>query len=216
MQRFIIAMLLALGALGLLVVAAWYFSQPSVGWQLAGHRIAKAKTFAEAKREIAAVEQPPDHEPALRELVSGWGTGNSLFDFYLAAYLADRQSSEDLRRLFSLELSWRPELIEEWAHFWSWHTRQPPADEIASVKDYLAALSSADPPRQLTWREVLDLQAAMALTGHADSAVRLSPDNWANRYRTWHDGAADFSHIRRPEKPLPNWQGPAPTLPDDR
>jgi hypothetical protein len=216
MRRFLLPIVFASAVIGSILVAGWYFNRPTIALQLAGHRIAQAKSFAEAKREIAAIEQQTDHEEALRELVSRWGSGSAMFDFYLAAYLSSWQSSEDLRRLFSLELSWRRERLEEWAHFWTWHTRQSPADEVASIADYLAALSSADPPRQLTWREVLDLQAAMALTGDADSAVRLSPDNWADRYRAWHDRAPDYSRIHRSEKPLPNWQGAAPTLPDEQ
>ena len=210
MQRLLLATMCAFAVLCLIVGAWWYIDRSSVGSQLASYRIGQAQSFEQAKREIAAVEQQPNAEPALRELVSGWRTGNQSFDFYLATYLGDPQCSEALRRLFSLELAWRPELLGDWAHYWSWRCKQSPADEIAAISDYLAALSAADSVRQLTWREVLDVQAAFVLTGHDDLSRRLAPDNWAERYRAWRKAKPDLKQVPRPEKPLPDWQGPLP------
>jgi len=200
-------------ALGLAIVVWNYSHRPVVGAQLAAYRIGQARSFDEAKREIAAIERQPNNDESLRELVSGWRIGSQSFDFYLAAYLSDRQSSEGLRRLFSLELSWQPERLTDWAHFWSWRSKLAPADEIASIADYLAALSAAADRRELTWREVLDFQAALALTGHADLARRLAPDNWQGRYRAWSESRPDFTQVGRPDRPLPGWQGAAPHNP---
>lgn len=210
MRPYLLATILAAAVVGLAVGIWWYVELGPAGSQLASYRIGQAKNFDQAKREIAAVERQPNAEKALRNLVSGWRTGNQSFDFYLASYLRDPQCGEALRRKFSLELAWRPELLADWAHYWSWRTRQPPADEIASIRDYLAALSAAEAPRPLTWREVLDLQAALALTGHGDLARRIGPDNWAERYRTWLKGESAFAAVDRPDQPLPDWQGPLP------
>jgi hypothetical protein len=213
MRRYWLAGVVVAGAFGL-AIAVWNYSyRPAVGAQLAAYRVGQAHSFDEAKREIAAVERQPNHDERLRELGSGWRTGSQTFDFYLAAYLGDRQSSEGLRRLFSLELSWRPERLADWAHFWSWRCRLAPADEIASIADYLAALSAAAEGRELSWREVLDFQAALALTGHAELARRLGPDNWKGRYRTWSESRPDFTQVSRPDRPLPGWQGPVPQYP---
>jgi hypothetical protein len=216
MRQFLLVTFFAAVVLGLVAAIWWYMGRASVGSQLAGYRIGQAKRLSEAKREIAAIERQPNHDEALRQLVSGWRMGNQSFDFYLAAYLSDRQSSEDLRRLFSLELSWRSELLADWAHYWSWRSKQAPPDEIASIADYLAALSSADSQRRLTWREVLDFQAALALTDHADLARRLGPENWTERYRAWRESVPDVTQPRRPDLPLPGWQGPAPEMSDER
>ncbi len=58
-------------------------------------------------------------------------------------------------------------------------------DRIASLRDYLQTLHVADPPRELTWRDVLDFQAAVQLTGHGELAHRLTPDNWRGRFARW-------------------------------
>jgi hypothetical protein len=211
MRRYWLVAVVAAAALGL-AIALWSYSHhPAVGAQLAVYRIGQARSFDEAKREIAAVERQPKNDESLRELVSAWRSGNQAFDLYLASYLGDRQSSEALRRLFSLELSWHSERLVDWAHFWSWRSRLEPAEEIASVADYLAALSTAGDGRGLTWREVLDFQAALALTGSTDLARRLGPDNWQDRYRVWSEGKPDFVSVARPERPLPDWQGAIPS-----
>lgn len=220
----------------------------AVGAQLASYRIGQTTTYAEAAKKIAEIEQSGD-PAALSELVSGWGTGNDRFDYYLARYVAEPPSNqapsreapsrdapsrdapsreapsrEALREAFSRELSWRPALVARWAHFWSWQVKQSPAEEIASIRGYLAALLQADPPRKLSWREVLALQAVFALTGHADAAHRLDTTNWRARFERAESGfggqgSADADtkaaqleapSVERPETPLPGWKGPLP------
>jgi hypothetical protein len=202
MRRLLLAAVLTIGVVGLAALA-WYLRRASLDSQLASFRVGRAATFEQAKREIAALEERPDRDEALRELTSGWRTGNPSFDRYLAMYVSDRASSEALRSAFSHELSWRPELLADWAHFWSWRAKQAPPDEIASIAGYLETLSAGATPRQLTWREVLDVQAAFTLTGRADLARRLAPDQWAERYRTWKKDRLDLSGINRPDNPLP-------------
>ena len=204
MWRPVPTILLTAALVGLAAGAWWYFKGSAAASQLASYRIGQAATFEQAKREIAAIERQPNRDDALRELMSGWRTGNSSFDLYLATYASEPESSEALRRAFSWELSWRPELLTDWAHFWSWRTKLSPPDEIASIADYLEAMSKAESARPLTWREVLDLQAAFTLTGRADLARRLAPDNWAERYRAWRKDNPDFSQVSRPAKPLPD------------
>jgi hypothetical protein len=202
---------LALLLIGGLAVAGWLYWQPiSVGAQFAGYQVGAAPTFSLAKREIARFDAGRDRAAKDRELVSGWGTGNRQFDFYLAKYLSEPECSDELRQAFSLELGWRPELLPRWAHYWAWRTRQEPADEIASLAEYLTALAPLSPPRSLTWREVLNLQAAFALTGEPDLARRLAPDNWPGRFREWMASKPDWTQVARPKTPLPDWQGPAP------
>lgn len=188
--------------------AAWWVRDRwEIGTQLASYGIGRAATYADAAKQIAEIEKSGD-PAALRKLVSGWGTGNDRFDYYLARYVVESPSnrapsnqapskqapsnqapsnqapsSEALREAFSRELSWRPPLLPRWAHFWSWQVKQPPAEEIMSVRGYLAALLQADPPRKLSWREVLALQAVFTLTGHTEAAHRLDTTNWRTRLR---------------------------------
>ena len=203
MRRLVLLMLVA-GVLGGSGVGAWYWFGPTSALsQLACYRIGRAENFEQAKREIMAVERQTNRDDALRELMSGWRTGNPRFDLYLATYAEGPDSSEAFRRACSLELSWRPELLDDWAHFWSWRAKQSPSEEAASIDAYLQALSAADTPRLLTWRDVLDFQAALTLTGHADLALRIAPDNWLGRYHAWRQAQPEFSHLERPPKPLP-------------
>lgn len=214
MRRFTLAVILAGVALGLVAAGWWFVDKNAAAPQFAAYRVGRAASFAEAKREIAAIERQPNHDAALRELVAGWRTGNPAFDFYLAAYVSDRQSSDDLRHLFSNELSWRPDLLTDWAHFWSWRAKQSPDVEAASIAEYLDALASTDPPRKLSWREILDLQATFTNTAHQDLAIRISPDNWPQRFQAWRQSAPSVTGIRRPKLPLPDWHGPVLVVPE--
>ncbi|HVX11058.1 MAG TPA: hypothetical protein VHC22_07755 [Pirellulales bacterium] len=202
MRRLLLGAALAIGAVGLAALA-WHLHRASLDSQLARFHVGRAATFEQAKREIAAIETRSDGDDSIRELTSGWRTGNPSFDRYLAMYVSDPASSEALRRAFSQEFSWRPQLLHDWAHYWSWRAKQEPSDEIASIAGYLETLSAAAAPRQLTWREVLDVQAAFTLTGHADLARRLATDQWADRYQTWKKDGPDFSGVGRPKNPLP-------------
>lgn len=225
MRWLLLALALAAAAIG--AAAAWWMrDRLALGDQLAGYRVGQMATYAEAANEIAEIEQSRD--PAgLRELVSGWGTGNDRFDYYLARYIVEPRCSDALREAFSRELSWRPGLLARWAHFWSWQVKQPPTEEVKSIQDYLATLLHADPPRKLNWREVLALQAAFVLTGRPEDARRLDTMNWRERSREQEQGSGfggrgagkkesedaapfDGSTIKRPEAPLPGWRGPVP------
>jgi len=211
MRRFLVAITIALMIFGGLAGVVWfYYEGDPLGRQVAGYRVGSAGNYAQACREIAWFEQGADRESKLRELVGGWGTGNPQFDLYLARYLGDSKCGEALRQAFSLEFAWRPELLPRWAHYWRWRTKLPPSEEIASIAEYLSTLVLVDPPKKLTWREVLDLQAVFELTGHGDLARRLSPDNWPTRYQRWAEADVKTPAVTRPELPFPDWKGPAP------
>src|ERR1700688_1787647 len=109
MRPFLGTILFAAALSGLAVGAWWYSQDGSVGSQLASFRIGQAESFEQAKVEIAVIERQPNGDEGLRELMSGWRTGNPSFDLYLARYVSEPESSEALRRAFSWELSWRPE-----------------------------------------------------------------------------------------------------------
>ena len=195
----------------LAALAVWQFGGGGkAGTQLAAYRIGQAVSYREAAREIAALERRPDREHALRELAGSWSTGNQQFDFYLARRATDPQGSDALRQALSLELSWRPELLPRWAHYWSWRVKQSPDEEIASLAEYLDALAGAHPARRLNWREVLNLQAVFCLTDQTELARRLAPDNWLSRYRSWQARGGEKVNARRPAAPLPDWRGTPP------
>jgi hypothetical protein len=199
----------ALAALGL---AVWgYVGRDTLVRQWMCYRVGAAEDFGEARESIRWFEQGPDRQARLRELVGKWGTGNQQFDFYLAQYVGDPASSEALRGRFSLEFGWREELLTRWAHYWAWRARQEPDEQIASILAYLDTLASVEPPRPITWREVLDLQAILQLTGYTELARRLKPANWSERYARWiEQRPADLPHVARPALPFPDWQGPGP------
>jgi hypothetical protein len=173
--------------------------------------VGAAISFEQAKREIGRLEKGPDQEAQIRDLVGKWGRDNRQFDLFLARYVDHADSSEALREAFSLELAWREGLLPKWAYFWSWKSGPEPDDRIASILEYLNVLMSAEPPRTLTWREVLDLQAIFQLAGQPELAARLKPESWRQRYRQWEARRdAEIPHIPRPGKPFPDWQGPVP------
>jgi hypothetical protein len=116
-----------------------------------------------------------------------------------------------MRKTFSLELSWREDLLPRWAYFWSWKAGPKPGERVVLILEYLDVLLSAEPPRVLTWREVLDLQAVFQLTGQPHLAVRLKTDNWQTRYRRWRElRDSQLPDLPRPEGPFPDWEGPVP------
>jgi hypothetical protein len=211
MRRLLAAITIALLVFaGLAGVGCFYFEFDPLGRQVAGYRVGAAENYAQACREISWFEQGADRESKLRELVAGWGTGNQKFDLYLARYLGDPKCGEPLRQAFALEFAWRPEVLPRWAQFWRWRSKLPPAEEINSINEYLATLVLVDPPKQLTWREVLDLQAVFELTGRAELARRLAPDNWPARYQRWSETVAKPSEVTRPKLPFPDWKGSVP------
>lgn len=205
----------AIFLLGLLSAGGWwvYHNRVALGRQVASYQVGAAADYAAARREMAWFESGADRDAKLRDLAAGWGTGNQQFDYYLARYLGDPQSSDALRQTFSRELAWRPELLPRWAHFWCWRAKTDPAEEIASIVAYLTTLAAAQPPRQLTWREVLDLQAVFQQSGQAELAKRLGPDNWQARFQAWSKEDVSAT-VKRPANPFPDWQGPPPQQKD--
>jgi hypothetical protein len=205
--------LLVLAAVG---VGAWFFfHRGELTNQLASHRVGAARTFEEAQVEIAWFESGPDHTAKLRELVRKWGTGNRQFDLYLARHVGSPDSSEALRKAFSLGFGWHEERLPRWAHYWSWQTPEEPDREIASILAYLDLLHTAGASKTITWREVLDLQAIFYLAREPRLAKRLNPENWRGRYAKWRQHSSDqFPHVARPSRPFPEApQTIAQTLP---
>lgn len=169
----------------LAATAAWaYRRREQWSIQAVCYRVSEAATYDAARQELAWFEREPDRDAKVRELMAGYGAGNARFDEYLARYLHDPQCSDRLREAFSLELGWRPQLVQRFVA--AWQSRKPnTAEEIASIRSYLEALHQAEPRREITWREVLDVQAAFYLTGQDELAHRLTPDNWRGRYERW-------------------------------
>ena len=79
-----------------------------------------------------------------------------------------------MRELFSLEFGWREELLGRWAYYWSYRCGQQPDEQIASVVSYLDMLHASKPDSQITWREVLDLQAVLGLSGQPELKTKLA------------------------------------------
>jgi hypothetical protein len=190
-----------------------YARYQTLHWQWESYRVGAAESYDVARARLSAHTTGPQAVARIRELVGSWGTGNVRFDLFLARYVGDPQSREALREGFSTELAWRDGLLERWAQYWSWHAPLEPDPQIASVVDYFQLLTRADPPRAITWRDVLDLQAVFALTGQARLALRLSPQNWRERFARWQAARpTPLPHVTRPALPLPDWQGPPPRI----
>ena len=188
-----------------------YLQRETLQRQWRSFRAGAAESYAAAQEELAWFEQGPDAPERLGELVGHWGTGNAKFDAYLARYLSEGRSSETLRQTFSLELAWREVLLPRWAHYWCYRAPLEPDEQIAAAVDYSAMLASAIPPRTLTWREVLNLQAVFQLTGQPRLALRLSPENWRERLGRWQQSRPQrLPHVARPAVPFADWRGPLP------
>jgi hypothetical protein len=200
MRRLLLAGLIVLVAAAGLWMLVY---RREIGRQLACYRVGSADAYELARQELAWIETGPDQDGKLRSLVARWGTGNERLDLYLARYALDPASSEAYREAFSLEMAWRPELLGDWGHYWSWRTADV-AEEIASIRRYHDALSSTQPPRSITWRDVLILQAVFHVTGQGKLAERLTPKNWVGRYRRWLEAEAQWNtDFTRPQRPLP-------------
>lgn len=171
-------------------------------WTL--YRIGAAASSQEAEQKIIDCETSPDRDVMIDELVRKWGTGSRPFDLHLAAHVGGKSCGEPLREAFARELGQRDGLLGYWAHYWTWRAQLPPDQQTASVVVYHDALAAADPPRSITWREVLDLQAVFQLTGRSDLARDVSPTNWRDRYGEWQRSrAAQLPRIARPEDAFP-------------
>lgn len=204
MRRFLIFLsVLTVLALGI----AWYIYHDMLERQLGCFRLGAARDYPQAKEELAWFDASdiPEAERSLRhrELVSRFGTGNQEYDLYLLQYLNEPECSGDLRQAFSLEFNWRPAILPRWARYWSWRTGLEPQEEIALTTRFLDTKATLpEEERTITWREVLDLQAIFSITGHAELADRLSPENWSERYAAWLKFDPNWSELRRPETPL--------------
>ena len=176
-------LLFAVAALGAIALCAW-LARSWLEREWALYRVGAAVSTADAQRELAWFEQGSDAPERLRHLTARWGVGHTRFDLAVAQYVSQSACSDALREAFSRELAWRPELLPRWARFWSWRAAAPD-EEIASIAEYFQLLSAADPPRAIRWREVLDLQAVLTLVGQERLAQRLTPENWARRFRGW-------------------------------
>ncbi len=187
-------------ALGLWVHGNWTL----LSSQWTSYRVGAAESFAEAQARIAPLEKGSDRDAKMAQLVGKWGTGNRQFDLYLAEHICDAAATDGLRESFSRQLGRSAELRRRWAHYWSHRTSLPPDEQVQSIVSYLDTLATVDPPRAITWREVLDLRAMFELTSNPRPAPDLSGTNWHEYYRVWRETRPnDLPNIPRPEMPLP-------------
>ena len=196
---------------GIAIGGWWYLNREQLARQWACYRVGAAESFEQARAELAWFENGPDRATRLSELAGKWGTGNQRFDLYLARYVEHADCSESLRETFSRELGRRTDLLRRWAHHFSYRASLEPDQEIASIIEYFDALAAADRPEEgVTWRQVLNLQAVFQLIGQGRLAQGLTPGNWHQGYRRWHQSRPlELPPIARPASPFPDWQGPA-------
>jgi hypothetical protein len=209
-MRFWLRALLLLIVVGAVAIGAWWYAnREELARQLGCYRVGAAASLAEAQREIAWFDQGPDRPARLAALVRRWGTGNQRFDFFLASHLRQAASSESLRETFSRELGRREELLPRWAHYWSYQAAEEPDRQITSILSFFDTLAAQRPSQEITWREVLDLQAIFQLAGRPQYARGLEPANWCSVYRAWQETRpAQLPHVPRPQRPFADWQGP--------
>jgi len=205
--RAFLLLLLFLG--GVVAGMLWFAHREMLARQWACYRVGAAESFPRAQEKIAWFEEGSNRQARLDELVRTWGTGNRQFDLYLGGHLRDAACSELLRETFANELDRREEMLPRWADYWSYQSPLKPDEQIASVLKYLDTLASAEPPKEITYREVLDLKAVLQLLGQGAHAANLSPANWQEPYRRWQQTRpAELPHVVRPGKPFADWTGP--------
>jgi hypothetical protein len=207
--QIITLVLLAAALAGLL---AWgYVRREALARQWHVYRLGTADSFEQAEREIAWFETGPQSPDRLRALVRRWGAGNARFDLFLACHVQDPRSSDSLRESFAGQLGRRPELLRRWAHYWSYRAKLEPDRQVASILGYLDTLASAERPKRITWREVLDVQAVFELIGSPRRARGLTPENWQDHYRVWQEARpARLPPVARPANPFADWEGRLP------
>ncbi len=136
--------------LAALALGVWCYShREPLARQWLLYRIGAAASTHEAEAEIVRCESDPDQGAMIGDLVGKWGTGNRRFDLYLAAHLESGSCSESLRKTFAAEIGRQQELLDRWAHYWTWRSPLPPDQQMASVAAYLDVLA-ADPSRDIT------------------------------------------------------------------
>jgi len=206
--RFLLAIaLLAAGA----AAVGGYVNRERLTRQWMAYRVGRAAGDEEARQALAWFETGPDRDERLRELVARWGDGNQQFDFQLARYVSSPESSESLRKSFSLALAWREGLLPRWTHWWCWRAGRDPSRQADEILAYVDLLDKAQDHREISWREVLDLQAIFCASGQPKWAERLQPSNWRDRFRQWRTSRpAERIRIEKPAQPLPGWKGPIP------
>lgn len=198
--------LLAVMALGgLLLAVGWlYFQKEAVTRFWACYRVSSATNYPQAKTEMTWFSAGPDRVARLHDLVSLWGSGNEEFDRNFVLYLQDPDCDDSLREAFSLELAWRPELLSRWAHCWCHVGRLEPEENFESIVRYIDTLAVAEPQREITWRDVLDLQAAFELAECRELALRLNPENYLSRHSEWVElGRPRAANLVRPQHFFP-------------
>ncbi len=173
-----------LAVLGIVALGAIYIRRETLRRQWACYQVTSAASYAAFGQQMAQFQTERPDADSLRLLVQRWHTGNEAFDEHLARYLFDPACGDTLRETFSRELSWRSELPAAWAE--QWRQLKPDVEQqTATLRRYLEALHAAQPPREITWRDVLDFQAALELAGQGALAHRLTPENWRSRYERW-------------------------------
>jgi hypothetical protein len=185
-MRLWVRFLILFVAIVVLAAGGWiYVYRQELARQVALSRVSAAPNYEEARRVLGWFEREPDRQLKLRALVRKWGTGNARFDRYLAQYVNDPASSDALREAFSLNLAWCDGHLSRWADYWGSRPGFEPEPRTRSLLAYLDLLLATPLAPSLTWREILDLQAIFTRTGQPHLALRLSPDNWRDRYRQW-------------------------------
>jgi len=179
---------------------AWlYLQRDALGRFWACHRVGAAQDYSHAKEELAWFTEGPDRAARLHELVTLWDTGNETLDRNLVMYLQDPDCDDSVREAFSLELAWRPKLLSRWAHCWCHMSKLEPDENFESIISYVDTLAMSNTPREITWRDVLDLQAAFELAGCPELAIRLTPENYLRRHADWvRIGRPRAAHLQRP------------------
>jgi hypothetical protein len=175
---------LSLAVLVAASAAYLYLRRDELRLQWDSYQVTSSPDYATFQQRMAEFQQQAVTYAQLQALVSRWQTGNEPFDGYLARYLFDAPCNEAVREAFSRELSWRDGHVEAWGGAWQ-EQKGDIKEQVESLRRYLDTLQAAVPSRAITWRDVLDIQAMFALSDQPTLAIRLTPDNWRERYQRW-------------------------------